>query len=175
MQQRKLTIADLAPYIAHGLKCNYSAGMHYGTDCKILGLDADGVKLEMPLEWLVYSQIQPLLRPLTQLTQTITHNGESFVPVERLFCLRYTRGAFDILALSSNETVHKMEVAWDKVRSSVDTFYLNTTDMHFGYVSQKDGNHKRLPHQLAMFQLLYSWHFDLTGLLEAGLAEPIEN
>jgi len=69
----KLELKHLAPYLPYGLECNYDTridkGAHYGINCRITGADHDGVKLEMPLGWLVYKYIKPILRPLSDLTE----------------------------------------------------------------------------------------------------------
>jgi hypothetical protein len=60
----KLELKHIESYLSHGLTCNYDNGIHYGTNCLITGADLDGVKLNMPLDWLIFEYVKPLLFPL---------------------------------------------------------------------------------------------------------------
>lgn len=60
----KLELKHVKGYLDHGLKCNYKAGMHYGEDCLVLGADLDGLKLNMPLLWLRYEYVKPILKTI---------------------------------------------------------------------------------------------------------------
>lgn len=115
----------------------------------------------------------PFLRPLSHLTQEITHNGETFVPLVGLFNLRYAPGAYEIQCRKSDGHMHDIEVWWDKAKTSQSLFYYNSNDMCFGLLERSV--HQRLPYQFQMFQKLHEWHFDLYGLIESGLALELTN
>lgn len=78
----QLKIEHLSAYLPYGLKMeflNYPMGRHFRT-----------LQLDCGHDFNVYLQnnwIRPLLRPLSDLTKEIEHNGERFVPIERLACL----------------------------------------------------------------------------------------
>jgi len=75
------------------------------------------------------SEIKPLLRPLSQLTEEIEHNGEKFVPMEEI------------------DNYHNF--------SMLRTGDLKTDPLRYPYT---------------IVEALISWHFDVFGLIEAGLA-----
>jgi len=73
----KLTIKELAPYLPYGLKIidSYNGQIH--------SIDK-GETLDYVLQW--YKGDKPhkiILRPLSDLTKEIEHNGERFVPYDR--------------------------------------------------------------------------------------------
>lgn len=88
--------------------------------------------------------IYPLLRPLSDLTKEITHNGETFVPLN------------EIKALSVNIEYYENHI---KPYLSPLTEFLITTKNHLpSWVTEK----------------LCEWHFDVFGLIGRGLALPME-
>ena len=103
-----------------------------------------------------------LLRPLSDLTKEIEHNGERFVPLQKLTEIfggreiKFDGGAF-------YNTVHRGFEFKDKrgewgrvVGTTFKEKQFDEVPMHF---SQYDA-----------FQKLLEWHFDLHNLLERGLA-----
>lgn len=94
--------------------------------------------------------IKPILRPLSDLTREITHDGETFVPVEWFEigddeneCPEYTSGNITLIEDLCKVAEHN-----------------NTHDLQF------------MPY--GVIQKLVEWHFDVFGLLGRGLAEPLE-
>lgn len=90
------------------------------------------------------SSIQLLLRPLSQLTELIEHNGKRVVPLNDL-----------------------EEYA---PADAISEFVGHMRDFDFK------------PHEINMeccpkwvLEQLYEWHFDTEGLIESGLAKPIES
>lgn len=75
--------------------------------------------------------IKLVLRPLSQLTVPITHNGKTFEPMERL----------------KSEMPYSIEIMLSSVSE------INPNDTPYGIVTR-----------------CLSWHFDVFGLIEAGLA-----
>ena len=87
---KTLTIEHLSAYLPYGLK--FISG-HY-----LVGLYGGGSDITRPIllsetmsgqiDWEANMDMdKPLLRPLSQLTETIEHNGERFVPIEKLSCM----------------------------------------------------------------------------------------
>lgn len=87
----------------------------------------------------------PILHPLSDLTKEIEHNGERFVPIERIrkdignvSMYQYTNGDFEF---NIESEYHSQEIdLWDGFR-----------------IAEK----------------LLEWHFDIFGLIEEGLAVDI--
>ena len=148
MSTTKLELKHLAPYLPYGLKVkvitksghldNVALDLigaairkeeHYGDIWKA-NVEDFGITAWYPL-----GDVKPILRPLSDLTKEIEHNGERFVPIQRL--------------------------GYDKVTPSPITRLLDDLK----------NRPKLLPYWL--FEKLFEWHFDVFGLIEAGLAIDI--
>lgn len=76
----KLELKHLAPYLPYGLKIQYLLN----ETLELVGFNKNtifhtrGFFVELPCN------LKPILRPLSDLTKEIEHNGERFVPVEKL-------------------------------------------------------------------------------------------
>ena len=90
----KLELKHLAPYLPYGLKAKM-------LDCKIdyVGKQFDEIigvhQWSKDGDWCLLTEggskpsldrIKPILRNLSDLTKEIEHNGEKFVPIDRLTC-----------------------------------------------------------------------------------------
>ena len=136
----KITLDHLAPYIPYGLKVETVDG--------IFEVDGWGSEIGIFLKTMMYGAnaipaYKPILRPLSDLTKEITHNGETFVPID------YLNGEF------AGKIPRKFEV--NQTIRNPNIFFTLAEWISF----------KEL-HEL--FELLFSWHFDVFGLLDAGLA-----
>lgn len=97
--EKKLTIAHIAPYLPYGLQ--YRSVMN-GSINELHDLS---VEAELT-DWM-----RPILRPLSQLTQEIEHNGGRFVPVDRLentYCTLKVRATIEQL-VKDNRWVNQCE------------------------------------------------------------------
>lgn len=90
----KLELKHLAPYLPYGLKVKNCfnqivqiKGIQYGNDSCNNELYTF-IKNSNYLTAYIY-QCKPILRPLSDLTKEMEHNGEKFVPFHRLNC--YTK------------------------------------------------------------------------------------
>ena len=133
----RLTIKELAPYLPYG----------------VLGMDKRGVIYELGVEptfamqpqvrdcysFIAYN-IKPLLRPLSSLTEEIEHNGERFVPKDKIH--NYTK-------VDENGTLYVL----------VDGTQWQSNPLRWGYET---------------VNWLISLHFDVFGLIDRGLALPID-
>jgi hypothetical protein len=85
----KLTIKEIAPYLPYGLKAACLNVAQYGlTKPLIKELEASNILTLIDYD----PTYKPILRPLSDLTKEILHNGEKFVPVEWLEEKYYTLG-----------------------------------------------------------------------------------
>jgi len=151
MNTEKLELKHLAAYLPYDLLVHST---YNGRTEKVIGLTKNVVMTvkadcENPVVWNpTYEEIKPYLRPLSQLTETITHNGETFVPVEKL--IKDFTGGGDGMEL---------------------TFY---PDGCYFY-AYRNGIHCIVP-QGEMIEKLYEWHFDVTGsILSSNLALPLKD
>lgn len=99
--KEKLEFKHLAPYLTHWLNWDLSE-TEYGKKekhrlewCKLIGINVSDTHGDLALRTNIETQNsgflylnldvgKPILRPLSQLTKEIEHNGEKFVPCERL-------------------------------------------------------------------------------------------
>jgi len=128
----KLEAKHIIGYLPYELKCNYKAGMHTGTNCLISGVDLDGVKLNMPLEWLIFDYVKPILKPISDLRK----DDHFDLYMELLEEMESVNLEYFIEALENN------------------TYYTTSIDK-----------------LRTMEQFMLKHHFDLYGLIPAGLAD----
>jgi hypothetical protein len=128
----KLELKHLAPYLPYGLKA----------------IDSDGnidIVTCIDIEEIDGYEIKPILRPLSDLDKEITHNGESFVPLNKIFRSYYSDYGFDFCAINNFE-------AW---------------------ALDEDGHPTDETMTLNDYLLFFEWHFDVFGLIDNGLAIDI--
>lgn len=149
----KLTLEHLAGYLPYGLKgVDYFQGHTLIRDITVNNVmsivDGD-------------TKLKPILRPLSDLTKEIEVNGEKFVPMKRL-----KNGGTDL-----NEYRF---IEW-KGYSAIDneeheTCYCPETMSFYQFYM---GDSRMCSNQYEKMQLLLSWHFDIHGLIDQGLAIDI--
>ena len=140
-QMSKLTVPILCAYLPHGVqvqgKYNNQITLRYHHFTNDYG-DFIGVDKQAKL----------LLRPLSSLTKEITHNGETFVPVEW----------FEI----GDDENTSLEYDYGNIKIIKQLEDISRIGMF---------QFKYLP--FGVVQKLIEWHFDLWNLLESGDALPI--
>jgi hypothetical protein len=142
----KLTIQHLSAYLPYelGFECegdfnNILHGIHgnavFNQDADDSGEGCYGIEI-----------IKPILRPLSDLTKEIEHNGERFVPIEYFeigdddgYCYEFDHGNINL-------------IKGLKVTAEHNIYH----DLQF------------LPYAVA--QKLIEWHFDFQGLIPQNLA-----
>lgn len=113
-----------------------------------------------------------LLRPLSQLTEEIEIDGERFVPLVELAKIAYPR----------NEPHEKYKLIDNYVDLTMKyTFhYVKDFKTELSFDCRTHYNGKRwdyncfVPNQYNIYRQLFKWHFDVFGLIDKGLAEPIK-
>lgn len=113
---------------------------------------------------------KPILRPLSDLTKPITHNGETFVPIVELAKIAYSKLKWDVsfedgscyLFSGTGRRLYQF-MYFDKEES-------------FSLVSGSPANeHKYVPYQLQLFLNLIEFHFDIANLIEKGEAIDVNS
>ena len=101
-------IEKLAPYLPYGLKF-YQIHTSYIDEFTLVGI----------YEFLNYKQdyYKPILHPLSNLTKEIEHNGEKFIPYDRLKTI-----------VSNNQ--------WIKIYNTIGNDYEKICDMPYWWVNQ---------------------------------------
>ena len=136
----------LAASLPYGLKVitNYSSDVYNVNGCTYddglwLETHEDGDKL------FDYDEIKPIIHPLFDLNKEIEHNGEKFVPIERLVDLIVNTDFYD------HEYIVDRVKLFDELQKDIQyvPFYL--------------------------VQKLIEWHFDIAGLIEKGEAIDVNS
>lgn len=141
----KLELKHLAPYLPYSLK--FYVDMYEFTEgnCKPeMRLFTMGNDITMCLKY-----GKPILRPLSDLTKEIEHNGENFIPV-------------DYFEIGDNDN-DSLEYDSGNIRL-IDALTTASKYNSFG-----DFNF----YPFGAIQKLIEWHFDVFGLIDAGLAIDI--
>jgi hypothetical protein len=153
----------LAAYIDKGLTCKVRGsrkkytvdGLRWG---KAVLIDRSSVTYYKQL-----NEVLPCLRPLSQLTEVIEHNGERFVPIIELAKKHHVN--------PFNRVTHYIDPQCSD-RFAMVKCCVNKSDSRYMYyqvfLDALRNNYEIVKH-------LHSLHFDTFGLLEAGLAEPIQS
>lgn len=154
-----MKLEHLAPYLPYKLKLLYTHANKIGTLSNVYtigeGYDDDDTKISVDHYdgehlWM----FKPILRPLSDLTKEIQHNGETFVPaieISRDLCCSYP-GELKIL----DDTRDNYIVIGTRIAGRIYDLKKKIDRLEFWQV-----------------QKLISWHFDVFGLIEKGEAVDI--
>jgi hypothetical protein len=158
--ENKLTLEHLAPYFPYGIELAFVLRDEIRYVGKITCIydmqEYDDIKIKIGYNdaeriWM----FKPILRTLSDLTKEIEHNGERFVSIDFL--------------KSISEVPYS-----ESFRFEDGNFMFTTQIMDSSY-----GNHQWLDYdfccsnQYEMYKKLFEWHFDVFGLIDAGLAFDI--
>ena len=164
----KLELKHLAPYLPYGLIVEfegtngmiasyyYPAGRKFGMppheawfNSGVLSLEDEDKDSELSCA-INYKQVKPILRPLSDLTKEIEHNGEKFVPIIELFPLFFRKP-------EHAEMVCNQELDYAECHYyGGGALYINTNHI--------------LDNRYELIDKLFEWHFDVFGLIDKGLA-----
>ncbi|MDR1562281.1 MAG: hypothetical protein LBS54_04230 [Dysgonamonadaceae bacterium] len=101
----------------------------------------------------------PILRPLSDLYRTITHNGKEIVPIIELAKIAYPEGDFQVVNIKGSEIYAQYR--------NIFRFFYNE-----GLFQKMDGYGKTYPlnDQIVFFDYLNELKIDYRGLIDEGLA-----
>lgn len=123
---------------------------------------------EMPAE------LKLLLRPLSDLTKEITHNGETFVPLVKLASIQFPEVEFTIEDERCFGRLNAGVVLEFVIEGEI-PFYKEYHNNIFGQAKSEDYDDMFLANinPSEVREKLLKWHFDLFNLLESGDALPL--
>lgn len=175
----KIELKHLAPYLPYGIEVvsneryeNETAmltSINYGLDQDIVLIQSDTEEFDFFEDKLI--KIKPILRPLSDLTKEIEHDGKKFIPLE-VCCMDYTTEIDfiedDVAKWQSHEHTHLADYTYQiKPFSSSDGQITLIEEF-----SKDDVFKTQLLNYDRFFQLC-EWHFDVFGLITKGLAIDI--
>ena len=158
-----IDLKHIAPYLPYGLKITFE-----GDDCthEVVGLSiaSKGVELISPFGDYGRADIEDcklILRPLSDLTKEIEHNGERFIPIMRIFGGdTYDHDyKYEISIVEKPIVGKRIEISVKGLGSPVISFSVSNILNNPLYYSQ--------------WKELIEWHFDINSLIEKGLAIDI--
>ena len=179
----KLELKHLAPYLPYEFKFISEMDKPYDEFGEVRVWTADGIIKLFGNFCLITSEnndaydinfSKPILFPLSSLTKEITINGKNFMPIKNLFELHHC-------GMRIKERLQCFSFNKNKIK--YDDFNCAITDgvNMFGYSNY--GGFKAIDideyrdytviNQLELLMKLFEWKFDVFGLIEAGLAEPV--
>lgn len=184
----KLEIKNLAPYLPYGIDAMFD-GRIYG---QIVGIDVSSLLYEIKViegfdnntpiykRWCVLDT-KPILRPLSDLTKEIEHNGEKFVPIEWLFNNLVDDTDvidFDYEFKEEIKPSFQIDDGWNHCMTLINdyghsvcfSYDSNSNSFMLGIESRPGVEWCMISNQYEMFQKLFEWHFDIFGLIENNLA-----
>lgn len=157
MSKQQLTIEHLAPYLPYKLKMKFE-----GEDFEheLVGLDITEYGLKLISVYEDYGtapldSAKPILRPLSDLTKEIEHNGERFYPIGKLHNSSYRRLG----------TKCKGQYEVNEMISGVLTTKKSSFSQGVAIDIKRPDNNKQW-----IINYLLKWHFDVFGLLDKNLA-----
>ena len=110
-----------------------------------------------------FTDIKPILRPLSNLTKEIEVNGEKFIPLKRIVEIR--SNTKEQINYTFSEAINCISVCYN-YPSGINTVH----DSIFIYKDNSMSEFGIQNVQYWIIQKLYEWHFDIHGLISAGLA-----
>jgi len=164
----KLQLNHLSGYLPYGLEMqtpkNYNFDGHRyfeDTVMKVEGLNQNYVKFEGLPGYHPIDNFKPILRPLSDLTKEIEHEGERIVPISELLKLYYHKwfndkkgSRYEIIECDTEGYPR----AWVKFQATL-SIQINPSNI--------------TKEEYWVVQKLLSYHFDIHSLIPAGLAVDI--
>ena len=120
---------------------------------------------------------KPILRPLSDLTKKIEINGKEFIPLGKIL----TENFSNVININFGCSNYGYYAQGEKIApksiirisySDIDGFILSK--MPNDHVKPSD-YFRKTGNQDWMFEKLFEWHFDVFGLIDAGLAIDINS
>ncbi|WP_395765198.1 hypothetical protein [Elizabethkingia anophelis] len=170
----KLELKDIAPYLPYKVKVQITEGYYAGKVKLLSGVQYDGLLNlgkggRFGFTEREYHQVKLLLRPMSDLTKEITHNGETFVPINKLSEL------FDF-SIAANDEYRDSNFSFDP---DTDEWFFHI-DKYFNgivYTSTSEGMRGHYGEFRLSFtvmnkivQKLCEWQIDFQDLIGRGLA-----
>ena len=172
----KLELKHLASYLHYGLNIkDVKHGSVFEALHFITTPHQDFSLFKGNLDQLINDKyLKPVLFPLSSLTKEITVNGETFVPIKKLFELHHC--GMRIKERLQCFSFNKNKIKYDDFNCAItDGIYMFGYSNYGGFQAIDTDEYKNYTviNQLELLMKLFEWKFDVFELIEAGLAEPV--
>jgi len=109
--------------------------------------------------YMSWENCTPILHHISDLYKSITHNGETFIPIVELARLAYSKLNWNC---GIEEDINGIKCfLYSKSGKKEYRFLYCESEQSFSTVSIPQNETKYVPYQLQLFQKLISWHFNL--------------
>ncbi len=164
---KEITLKEWSAYLPYGLKFATKRG--YDT---LSTLSEDMINCDFE-EYYSLNEVKPILRDLSDLTKEIEHDGEKFVPIERLLDIEsgINWSSSDYLLAESGVGEY-----WVKLKGKKKSFVFgfNCYKKYF-YMHSQFGDNKYVKNQLQLFNRLFEWKFNVFQLPDELIVKVTED
>jgi hypothetical protein len=153
--ERKLELRDVAGYLSYGISFSFENGIWKTNNINVNSnlIEVSNWTHHVSL-WVDIEKIKPILRPLSDLYRTITHNGKEIIPIVELVKILFP----------NYEWKQDNEYGFAETVNHGYTFCYDEGYNVFNF----DDNY--CIDQLTCFDYLHELKIDYRGLIDAGLA-----
>lgn len=145
----KLELKHISPYLPYGLNIWYNATK---------GIILDKMDTSNIRDVILYNKnYKPILRPLSDLTKEIEHNGERFIPIMRIF------------GGDTYDHDYKYEISIVEKPILGERIEISVEGLGSPCISFSISNILNNPLYYSQWKELLEWHFDIFGLHEKNL------
>lgn len=161
--RRLLELKDIAGYLPHGLRVMNSVDMTIWT-IDMLSTEVDYSTSILPTYH--FTHVKPILRPMSDLTKEITHQGEKFVPLVKLAGILRPRFQWKLNEKGTGcvDVESPRHTFWFDGNSFFTRVFIPPFSKQLERVVIEPCD------QIIGFDKLTAWLFDYRGLIPAGLA-----
>lgn len=156
------TLEDVCNYFPHGVRYTSPNDEGYGFELSTIdnvGQISSSNLAEQDVD--VVENIEDvtfILRPISQMFQIIEHDGETFIPIERLAKAAIKDFKLDKIAFSKNQDENKTSGAILGTTPHIDILF--AYDLQRGFFIQYQDSAEQTPDNTPeLKQMLHKWHF----------------
>lgn len=165
--KKEIELKDIAGYLAYNVKIQRK---YKGNITETQYSDIETLKLDDVLYYFgdkcsEFNSIKLVLHPISDLTKEIEVNGERIVPIVELAKLFYKNVLSYIKVKTYSDFCDVMGMLTVKCYEEDDKYSCGSYFIHTDSYINKN--------EYRVIQKLLSWHFDINGLIEKGLAIDI--
>ena len=176
MGQRKLELFEICGYLPYGLLFDTFYGV-----IKLTGLQSGALipeeisEIDGKYEQYELEDVKPILRPISDLYKTITHNGKEIVPIVELAKIAYPYYDWEIANKMAFRDINKKEFIDREFFGckKSERVKLHRIDIGYFYTIYRCDNIENIPNQVELFDFLHELKIDYRGLIDAGLAVSV--
>lgn len=162
-----LQLKDICSYLPYELKVQRR--FCDGESIYLETWTADEIMKIWGIDKLLCDKIKPILRPMSDLTKPITHNGKEIIPI------------VELAKITMQDAIRKeywkpedFVLVGDKVKLGNYTFFYEKRECFSWSYKYSDLNDQTALYQLQIFDLIHELKIDIRGLIPQGLAVSVD-